>query len=609
MTSRLPPADPRATQQLAEEVTAARLRLLFERNTPSLLIGMGFACGLGLFLWPQVPHLHLSMWLGAKLLFAGTRLLCVYSWRYKPGVRSARQWLTLHTWLLAGDGLVWGLMLMALIQPSDSMLMAMGVACLFGLGALGAVVLSHDFASTFAFVGALLLPNVAVELYREDTLHLFFAFCLLTYLLVLLLDARRVSRDMTELLTLRYTAGRLAAARAEALLRAEHASEIKTSFLATMSHEMRTPLHAMLGMLEIARQQPQVSVGEEEVKLIENSGKHLLTIINDVLDLSLIESGALKLNQRPLDIENLVRETVALMQPAGNPRLRLRHFSELGEAVWMLGDEDRVRQILINLLGNAVKFSRFGEVRLETRVVGKSLEFMVRDTGIGVAPEAREKIFEPFAQLDSANSRRFGGAGLGLSVSRELARAMGGELACIEPTDGKGAAFVLQLPWQPLSPTVIPSPSLPPAPVAPRPLVAHVLLVDDYEANLTVGAALLRTLGMRVSVAHDGAEAVEKTLALAPDLVLMDIALPTMDGLEATRRIRAEEKIRGLPPVPIVAVSASAFAADREKCLAVGMNGHLAKPFSREALEASLRDALGHPPAAQPGVGGPDGAA
>jgi len=145
--------------------------------------------------------------------------------------------------------------------------------------------------------------------------------------------------------------------------------------------------------------------------------------------------------------------------------------------------------------------------------------------------------------------------------------------------------------------------------VAPRTLVAHVLLVDDYEANLTVGAALLRTLGMRVSVAHDGAEAVEKTLALAPDLVLMDIALPTMDGLEATRRIRAEEKIRGLPPVPIVAVSASAFAADREKCLAAGMNGHLAKPFSREALEASLRDALGHTPAAPPGVGGPDGAA
>jgi CheY-like chemotaxis protein len=249
------------------------------------------------------------------------------------------------------------------------------------------------------------------------------------------------------------------------------------------------------------------------------------------------------------------------------------------------GDPARVRQVLINLIGNAVKFTERGAVDVTAVVTGDRLRFAVRDTGIGISPEDAGRIFDPFQQADSSFSRRFAGTGLGLTISRELARAMGGDLRC-DSTPGQGSTFTFEIPWQPCdAPAAEVAGAEASAPVA---LAGRVLLADDNPVNVLVAKGMLQRLGLETTVVTDGAQAVASYLAEVPAIVLMDCHMPEMDGFEATRRIREAEAERGWPRVPIVAVTANAFRDDRDRSLAAGMDDHLAKPFRLEDLRERI---------------------
>jgi len=282
----------------------------------------------------------------------------------------------------------------------------------------------------------------------------------------------------------------------------------------------------------------------------------------------------------------VLREAIELnTATAAAKGLGLHLTSELPEQRWVQGDPARVRQVLINLIGNAVKFTEQGGVDVTATVNGGRLRFAVRDTGIGISAEDAARIFDPFQQADSSFSRRFAGTGLGLTISRELARAMGGDLSC-DSTPGKGSVFTFEVPWQPCdAPAAVVAPADAPAQTK---LAGRVLLADDNPVNVLVAKGMLQRLGLEITVVTDGAQAVASYVEDVPAIVLMDCHMPQMDGFEATRRIREEEAARGWPRIPIVAVTANAFRDDRERSLAAGMDDHLAKPFRLEDLRERI---------------------
>jgi signal transduction histidine kinase/CheY-like chemotaxis protein len=575
-------SDPQVLNTIATERTA----LLFTRNTPPAIGGIVLAALVLWYLWPQVSQAVLLAWFGAKFVTAAARILCYIVWKRRPDSRRPESWAKTYTWLLALDGFAWSGLFVALLHTDSIPLLAAVTAILVSVAAFGCVVLSMHFVGSMAFALGVIGPMTVRELSLSGEAHLFTGCALLVFICLLLFDTRRISRSLNELLIRRHTMDSLAIQRAEALVQAEHHSAVKTRFLATMSHEMRTPLHGMLGLLETIKSRPRNAKEGAELGLVAKSGEHLLALINDILDISKIESSGLQLESKDFDLELLIEDVLAMqMATAYHKGLHLRSFSTLGEDCWMLGDEARIKQILINLVGNAIKFTGEGEVSVSTRLQGAVLHILVRDTGIGIPASAHSHIFEAFIQADGSYTRRFGGTGLGLNIARQFAQAMGGNLSC-ESTPGAGATFTLSLPWIPGTPQALP-------PVFTdtvkrevfESLRGHVLLVDDNDVNLLVGESMLINLGLQVSVAQDGQSAVQSFLDSRPDFILMDCQMPVMDGLAATREIRDIENARQLPRVPIVAVSASAFKEDRDKCFAAGMDGHLAKPFGEADLK------------------------
>jgi signal transduction histidine kinase len=451
---------------------------------------------------------------------------------------------------------------------------------------LGAIALTSDFRANATFSVFLLVPAAATQFGDGTTVSQFASIGLVMYLGLLLHDARRVGAVTTEMLRLRFSMDQIAEQRADALALAERQSAVKSQFLATMSHEMRTPLHGMLGTLRLLRGAPAGADPGPQLDLVERAGEHLLGLINDVLDFSRLEAGRLEIQSVPFDMTAVLREAIELnTATAASKGLGLHLTSELPDQRWVQGDPARVRQVLINLIGNAVKFTEHGGVDVTATVTGDRLRIAVRDTGIGISADDATRIFDPFQQADGSFSRRFAGTGLGLTISRELARAMGGDLSC-DSTPGEGSVFTFEVPWQPCDvPAAVVAPAA--APVQAK-LTGRVLLADDNPVNVLVAKGMLQRLGLEITVVTDGAQAVASYVADVPAIVLMDCHMPQMDGFEATRRIREEEAARGWPRIPIVAVTANAFRDDRERSLAAGMDDHLAKPFRLEDLRARI---------------------
>jgi len=371
------------------------------------------------------------------------------------------------------------------------------------------------------------------------------------------------------------------------------AARLRSEFLANMSHEIRTPLHGLMGMLDLVLDGDLPEPLRDYARTARDSARHLLALLNDILDLSRLEAGAMPMEEAPVDVAEVVRSCAALMEARARDKgLALRLELDLTLPTTVLGDEARLRQVLFNLLSNAVKFTERGTVTVGATREGDALLLWVRDTGIGIPRERLEAVFEAFTQGDGSITRRYGGSGLGLAISRRLTEAMGGRLS-VESTPGEGSTFTVRLPLkvvEALPPVPSPSPREAREGASPGRIAgARILVVEDNPVNRKLAHAMLTKLGCRVDLAEDGEQGVAQAARQGYDLIVMDCQMPVMDGFEATRRIRA-----GGPnaDTPIVAVTANAMAEDRHRCLAV-MDDYLAKPLGLDRLAECLRRWLG----------------
>ena len=569
--------------------------LLFTQGHLATLAGPAFALLLVALLLPYASPYALGAWWLLRVLIVTARLVLTARWRASLDP-DAPVWGRRFLVLLAIDGFLWGLVGTWLIPNEMHDYAILVLTSLLGVGGFAAFVLQTRAIAILLFNVPLLVPAAVLQMLRGDLPALFAGIGMVLFVVLLGFEGWRSEQRIRELLRLRFMTDRISQERAQALALAQHHSLAKNQFLATMSHEMRTPLHGILGLARLLRGEDLAAgrpQARERLALIERSGEHLLALINDLLDLSKIEARQTLLVQEPVDLAALLDEIGGLMASSArekNLRLVVDVSALRGGGGRVLGDPARLRQLLLNLLGNAIKFTARGEVGVAARNQDQLTVIEVRDTGIGIPADELPHIFEAFHQVDGSFARRFDGTGLGLTISRQLAQAMGGELSC-SSTPGIGSVFSLRLPL-PLveAPAATPLRGAPAAAASRgQVLRGHVLLAEDNEVNALVARALLENAGLVVEVVPDGEAAVARCEQSPPDLVLMDCQMPVMDGFVATQHIRDQERLQQRPRMPIIALTANAYDSDRERCLAAGMDDHLAKPFREEELLALLR--------------------
>ena len=379
---------------------------------------------------------------------------------------------------------------------------------------------------------------------------------------------------------------------------AEAANVLKSQFLANMSHEIRTPLNGVLAMAQIIALGDLTQVQRERVEVIRRSGEDLLAVLNDVLDLSKIEAGKMEIDAGQVDAEAIGRHVERPSASSPRPSRIWSSASPCPEGDGLRrGDAGPIGQILNNLVSNALKFTAKGQIRVIIDGLGETgedgLRLIVADTGIGIAAGQAAAAFQKFSQADGSNTRQYGGTGLGLAISRELAQLMRGGIV-VDSIEGQGSTFTVTLPLARIAESAEAVAAIP-APEAYEPDEARalrVLAAEDIPTNQLVLRTIMETFGVELEVVDNGRLAVEAWRDGDFDLILMDIQMPEMDGMAATRAIRAAEAARGRPRIPIIAVSANAMAHQVKEYMEIGMDGHVAKPIELAKLHAAIEGAI-----------------
>lgn len=400
-----------------------------------------------------------------------------------------------------------------------------------------------------------------------------------------LLALQALARQVVAQIELRQHMAQLQEANKRALV----AVQTKSNFLANMSHEIRTPMNAILGVTAMLEDSQLTSQQKERLSTIRASGEGLLTIINDILDFSKNEAGKMVFEAKDFDLHSAIQETIRIVREANKKKVDLELSISNDVPRRARGDAGRLRQVLLNLIGNALKFTEKGFVRckvsLETSTPTIGLRFSIQDSGIGIAPEAVKGLFQPFVQADSSTHRRFGGTGLGLAISKQIVEAMGGQIS-VESKLGEGSTFSFTICLGPAeSQAATSAQAANPAQAIPSGL--KILLAEDNRSNREIALFFLGKLGCKADVVGDGKEVLTALERQEYDIVLMDCLMPEMDGFEATRALREKEKPKG-KRTTVIAMTANALSEDREKCLVAGMDDYLSKPISLSALHDAL---------------------
>jgi signal transduction histidine kinase/CheY-like chemotaxis protein len=534
-------------------------------------------------LWSTADHALLLLWAAARLIGGALRLLDVQRFhRVRPSPQQIAPWSRRGLLLLCLDAAVWGAIGPLFLIATPGLQQTVVVATLIALPSIGALTLFALYRWMAIFTTAVLLPAMVVfALWNSAAGWVGVAGSgILTA--VLLAEGWRATRRWNELQRLRYENARIAQESRELLQLAEQSIAAKTRFLASVSHELRTPLNGILGMTQALLMQAPAEPMKAKLDIVARSARHLRYLIDDLIDLSRAGEGPLAVRNEPFALATAIHDVVQVQELAARDKGLLFHVvlpPDLPELV--SGDAVRMKQVLHNLVGNAVKFTAKGRVTLEVETAAQRLRFIVRDSGPGIAPDWAPLIFNAFEHY---GQRRGGsGLGLGLSVSREIARSMGGDVVW-EAGAPVGSVFVFTADAPAVAGDVQAQ-----ARARQRRFEGRALLVDDNAVNAEVARALMLNLGFEVEIAADGYEALARLAESQFDIVLMDCEMPQLDGYEATRRWRAIEQQYGDGRhVPIVALTANALVGDRERCLEFGMDDYIAKPFAVGDLEATL---------------------